>query len=1174
MSCSSCGATNAHGGRFCEQCGAALEITCANCGGPISADARFCRSCGTPVAQATLPAPAPAQAQDTQASPVAERRLVTVLFADLVGFTTLAEDRDPESTRELLTRYFDTARDAIEAHGGTIEKFIGDAVMAVWGTPVAHEDDAERAVRAALELVKEVPAIGSGLQARAGLLTGEAAVTLGATNQGMVAGDLVNTAARLQGVAEPGTVLVGESTMRAAERAIAFEEVGEHSLKGKLTPVPAWRAARIVAARGGQMRVDALEPPFVGREDELRLLKEQLHATTRDQRPRLVSILGPGGIGKSRLVWEFEKYLDGLTESIMWHRGRSPSYGDGITFWALGEMVRRRAGLTEEDDPDTTRQRIADTVAEHVPDPDERQIVEPALLTLLGVETSEATGRDRLFPAWRLFFERISERGTVALVFEDLHWADAGLLDFIDHLLDWSKSKPILVVTLARPELFDRRPDWGAGRRTFTALALDPLSDDAMRELLAGVVPGLPDAAVEAIVRRAEGIPLYAVETIRMLLAEGRIERDGDVFRPVGDLSKLSAPETLRALIGSRLDALDAADRSLLQDSSVLGQVFTAETLAVVTGTPEAELEPRLAGLARRELLEIEADPKSPERGQYRFVQALIQEVAYSTLALRDRRTRHLAVARHYESLGDEELAGALASHYVAAHEASSEGAEADAVAAQARIALRAAADRAATLGAHAQAVSHLDRALALTADATERAELLERAARSAHFAGSAEAERYVREAIDARRDSGDLDGMDRTTALLGEILIDRYELDDAIAVLEAALTDDRTREPLGEAELNVTLARAYLRVGRYDDCIRCAERALEIAEPNHFDRVTADALGYRAATIGRRGRFHEASALYESAIRLASAGGWADLELRLRNNLGVLLQEEDPPRVYEVNKHALELARRIGHTPNYVRAAASAAHALLYHDLDADAALALIEDALERAGDAPPYFLILTRVNILGMRGHPDSELLPQLERIEEDIHLRATVENRRAELSLMANDLEAARRHAQRARELDETGESELDALDRLIAVGAALGDIDAVRAAADAYRAAPTAGAFSEPSLLVATAVIAASEGRTGEATRLFNQAFGDLEGLGLPLGAAEWRLTALRVLPGVADAATWAADARAIFERVGAVAYLRQLDEAVARSSSGSASPRTPVQEPRSAGSSAG
>jgi class 3 adenylate cyclase len=267
---------------------------------------------------------------------VAERRLVSVLFADLVGFTPFAEERDAEDVRDTLSRYFDLASEVIGRYGGTVEKFIGDAVMAVWGAPTAQEDDAELAVRAALELVDAVRSLGSGIEARAGVLTGEAAVTIGATNQGMVAGDLVNTAARLQGVALPGWVLVGGSTHRAASGAIAFEEVGEQALKGKAAPVAAWRALRVVAQRGGQGRADMPEPPFVGRDEEFRLLKDLLAAAGRDRRTRLVSITGPGGIGKSRLAWELEKYIDGLVETVYWHRGRSPASGDGITFWALG----------------------------------------------------------------------------------------------------------------------------------------------------------------------------------------------------------------------------------------------------------------------------------------------------------------------------------------------------------------------------------------------------------------------------------------------------------------------------------------------------------------------------------------------------------------------------------------------------------------------------------------------------------------------------------------------------------------------------------------------------------------------------------------------------------------------------------------------------------------------
>ena len=690
MVCASCGVENRGGSKFCDNCGSPLAATCPHCGAPNRNDARFCATCGQ-----TLATDSPAEEQTPTTPASAERRLVTVLFADLVGFTSLAEARDPEAVRDLLSKYFETATEIVELHGGTVEKFIGDAVMAVWGTPTAREDDAERAVRAALELVDAVGTLHPSLQARAGVLTGEAAVTLGAPNQGMVAGDLVNTAARLQSVADPGTVLVGEATRRAAESAIIFEPVGDHSLKGKTSPVPAWRALRVVAQRGGRARTDTLEAPFVGRDEELRQLKDLLHAVGRDRRARLVSITGPGGIGKSRLVWELEKYIDGVSEDIYWHRGRSPSYGEGITFWALGEMVRRRAQLTEDDDEATTRERIAVTLDEYVEDEDERERIGPALLTLLGVEEAPAGGRDALFPAWRLFFERIAELGTTVLVFEDLQWADTGLLDFIDHLLDWSKGLPIMVVSLARPELFDRRPDWGANRRNLTSLALEPLTDDAMRELLNGLVPGLPEEALAAIVGRAEGMPLYAVETVRGLLADGRIQRNGDLYEPTGDLSQHH-----RAGLAPLADRLAAGRARARRPHAPPGRVSPRPGL-LRRRVGRGHRRDRRPGAAPARpgaprAARVEADPRSPERGQYRFVQSLIQEVAYGTLARRDRRSRHLAVARHYEGIGDDEMAGALASHYLAARDASDEGAEADAVSAQARLALVGAADRAA----------------------------------------------------------------------------------------------------------------------------------------------------------------------------------------------------------------------------------------------------------------------------------------------------------------------------------------------------------------------------------------------------------------------------------------------------------------------------------------------
>ncbi len=415
MVCTSCGTENPAGSKFCNRCGSRLAAACPACGTPNSAGAAFCNECGSrlegaPVSPAVgapggqaVGAPgshapdaaeaqvaAPGIAPTAMPAPVAERRLVSILFADLVGFTTLAEGRDPEETRELLGRYFSLAGDVVGRYGGAVEKFIGDAVMAVWGAPAAHEDDAERAVRAALELVGAVASLEPSIQARAGVLTGEAAVTVGATNQGMVAGDLVNTASRLQSVAAPGTVLVGEVTRRAASAAIVFEPAGEQALKGKTAPVPAWRAIRVVAQRGGRNRAETLEAPFVGRDEELRLLKELFHATSRERRARLVSVIGPAGIGKTRLAWEFLKYLDGLVETVRYHDGRSPAYGDGISFWALGEMVRRRAGLLETDDEPTTRARIAQTLAEHVPDEGERRWIEPALLALLGLRVERS----------------------------------------------------------------------------------------------------------------------------------------------------------------------------------------------------------------------------------------------------------------------------------------------------------------------------------------------------------------------------------------------------------------------------------------------------------------------------------------------------------------------------------------------------------------------------------------------------------------------------------------------------------------------------------------------------------------------------------------------------------------------------------------------------------------
>src|SRR5215208_3274663 len=396
MICPSCATENKPGRKFCSSCGAALAHACPSCGAANEPDDAFCGECG-----AALAAPAAESAAPEAPAPSAERRLVSVLFADLVGFTSRSADKDPEETRELLSRYFDTCRRLIELYGGTVEKFIGDAVMAVWGTPVATEDDAERAVRAALDLVTAVSALGdeagaSELRARAGVLTGEAAVTIGAEGQGMVAGDIVNTASRIQGVAEPGQVLVGEATRRATEAAIVYEDAGLHELKGKAGLVPASRALRVVSGARGTLKSQGLEAPFVGRDRELRLIKDLFHDSESGGRAHLISVTGIAGIGKSRLAWEFYKYFDGIAQLTYWHRGRCLSYGEGVTYWALADMVRMRARIVEEEDPASARAKLEEIVVETFSDEADRRFVEPRLAHLLGLEEGIGYERDDL----------------------------------------------------------------------------------------------------------------------------------------------------------------------------------------------------------------------------------------------------------------------------------------------------------------------------------------------------------------------------------------------------------------------------------------------------------------------------------------------------------------------------------------------------------------------------------------------------------------------------------------------------------------------------------------------------------------------------------------------------------------------------------------------------------
>ena len=893
--CPSCGGENPDGHRFCGHCGGVLSLACSACGAVSRPGERFCGSCG---AALTGVAPPPA-------APVAERRLVSVLFADLVGFTPLSEARDPEEVRDILSRYFDTCRRLVELYGGVVEKFIGDAVMAVWGTPTAMEDDAERAVRTALDLVAAVSALGDEigapeLRARAGVLTGEAAVNLAAVGEGMVAGDLVNTAARIQAAAAPATVLVGEATRRASEQAIAYEDAGEHELKGKAAAAQLYRAVRVTAARGGALRSEGLEAPYVGRERELRIVKELYHASADQSRAQYVQITGIAGIGKSRLAWEFFKYSDGLVDPIWWHRGRCLAYGEGVAYWALAEMVRTRAQILEGEDQDAARAKLDASVREHVPDAEERAWVTPRLANLLGLDDRADTDRQDLFAAWRLFFERLADQGPLVMVFEDLQWADEALLAFIEYLLEWSATQKLYVVALARPELAEQHPDFARNVRNATSLALEPLADDQMRRLLDGYVPGLPDDLTAQVLARAQGVPLYAVETVRMLLDRGLLVQDGPVYRPTTSIESLEVPETLHALAAARLDGLPVDERQLVQQACVLGKSFTKRALAALTGQPEEAIHPLLTSLVRKEVLSLQADVRSPERGQYGFLQELLRQVAYDTLSRRDRKARHLAAVAALEQTfdgADQEVPEVIASHLLSAADAAPDDPDTREIRMRARIALVLAGERAAALAAPDEAQRYLDRAASLAEDELDvRANLLERAAIVAAQSGrSADARVRYAAAIDLLRAGGDERAAALVGARLGEVDVMESKLDEAIARFETVMP---TLEADGaSAELAATvgaLGRVLALRGEPRAALPHLERALLLAEHLQLEEVLVHALISKAVVLMHEDRFVESRLLCEGAAKRAGAAGLHAAWARATNNIAVGLERDD----------------------------------------------------------------------------------------------------------------------------------------------------------------------------------------------------------------------------------------------------------------------------------------
>jgi class 3 adenylate cyclase/tetratricopeptide (TPR) repeat protein len=911
VDCPGCGEPTPAAGRFCIHCGLPRQQTCPSCGEPIIDGARFCMQCG-----AALQAGDAAKPGVSVRESVSERRLVSVLFADLVGFTPLSEHRDPEEVRELLTRYFERCRNLIGRYGGTVEKFIGDAVMAVWGTPVAREDDAERAVRAALALTQMVSVLGGEvgmpeLRLRAGVLTGNAAVEVGAEGEGMVLGDTVNTASRLQSVAAPGAVLVDDATRRASEAAIAYEDAGTHEVKGREQAVHAWMALRVVAGTGGARRRAGLEAPFVGRDRELEAIIDAGEESAHRQSARHIAVVGEAGSGKSRLLWEFFKYIDGIEQVRWWHQGRCLSYGEGVAYWALAEMVRTRSRIEEEEDPKSAREKLHATVEGFVADERERRMVEPRLAHLLRLEERPDADRVDLFSGWRLFFERMAETNPVILAFEDLQWADSGLLDFIDYLLEWSAEFPIFVLALGRPELRERRPLW-------QPLILAPLEPQAVVQMLDGLAPGLPDQLVTQIVERAEGIPLYAVETIRMLQDRGVLVQEGSRYHLAGDVTDLEVPETLHALVASRLDGLSAAERSLLQDASVLGQSFTAAGAAALSGLLEADVTDVFDGLVGKQVLGRDDDPRSPERGQYVFLQGLLRTVAYGTLSRRARKAKHLAAAQHLEQTWPGEardIAEVLASHYLEAIRADPEAEDAAALRASARERLTAAGQAAASLALGVESDRYFEQAAELAEDELVRAELFEQAGRALWQSGDAgAAEMRLRRAIELYEEGGRKTG-GRAAVALATLLRHLGRMEEARALLERFReVEDGDEQKVVRAEALTELGAVLTFRGEFEDAGPLFDEGLTTLEREESWPALSNALINRAVYLVFKARRQESTGVLRQALALAEEYDLPAVALRARLNLAQVSIERDrfTDAVEQVNE-GLAIARDRG---------------------------------------------------------------------------------------------------------------------------------------------------------------------------------------------------------------------------------------------------------------------
>ena len=864
-----------------------------------------------------------------------ERKVVSILCVDLVGFVARSDQADPEDIRTTLRPYFTCVRRELVRWGGTVEKFIGDAVMAAFGAPVAYEDDAERAVRAALRIIQAVQELnaaepGLELALRAAVTTGEAVVARGdrtVEGGGIATGDVVNTAARLQALAPVGAVVVDEATYRATRHLVDYEALAPVSVKERVEPIHVWHAKASLGPYGADS-AETAPSPFIGRTHELALLKALYARATREGSAQLITVAGEPGVGKSRLVREFRAFVGWQPERARWRQGRCLPYGEGITFWALGEIVKSQAGILESDSPREASDKLAAAIGAIIEDPTERDWLKTRLALLVGASAPGAGGaaeRSESFAAWRRFLEAVAADRPLVLVFEDVHWAGAALLEFVEYLVDWATTLPFLVVCTTRPELFERHPGWGGGKRDSTTISLAPLSREETSRLIAAHLPGveLPGETQIALLERAGGNPLYAGEFARMLADRGIVERQGQTMQ-VAAGADIPIPETVQAVIAARLDTLPAEGKALLHDAAVVGTVFWVGALAFMSGLDERVVENGLRTVAQKELLRPVRNSSVKGEAEYSFRHLLIRDVAYQQIPRAARVRKHRAAAAWIERLAGDRVtdhADILAHHYGQALQlARTAGLDDDTpeLEVQVRRFLIMAGDRALEFDAR-KAEAFYRQALKLSPPRhADRARLLGKTAEAALVGGRlSEAQRDFEEAIVEFRGQGEILGAGEAMVRLARTYWFRGETDRKRALLSQAI-ELLEREPPGrELALAYTHSAAdHMVANRSPDCAVWSEKALALAQEHGLDAEAIRARQLRGLARCQLSDLVGGLADLREALRLSLELGLGNETIRSYGNLGDWVWVvEGPARGLDMKRAGIEFGERRGLT-------------------------------------------------------------------------------------------------------------------------------------------------------------------------------------------------------------------------------------------------------------------